>query len=321
MTRFHYRHHGLKLGASQPLPRLTPCEASSPDITIEVLEPGQVPELEVAWVMADPSLLTWRAETDAGTLLRLRYANADEWAEYIVGEDGSNVWVSRSENVPLPEAAELLLGPVFSCVLAHRGMTCVHAAVLRVEDKVVALAGPSGAGKSTTTTAFLRRGATLISDDVAVLIEIEEIIAVLPGHPRLRLRPDAARVLGSETAMQPMWVHEGRRPAKRYLPVDASSWIDDDRPLALDVLYFLSARSDEVATPELIPLSPQQALAQAMALRHMAVVLGREDHQRDFETLARLAEAIPARELLRPEGLQSLPDTLDLITSDVRALG
>ena len=93
----------------------------------------------------------------AGSWLRLRYAFEDVWAEFVVDGRGQPVWVSRSENVLLSEVTELLLGPVFSCIAAQRGLSCLHASVVRLDDRVVAVLGPSGAGKSTTALRLCRQ--------------------------------------------------------------------------------------------------------------------------------------------------------------------
>lgn len=321
MTPHAYRYHGLVLGVDLPLPRLSRTEAETCDVQIIVLEAGELPRGDLPWLMPYPPREVWRAQAAEGAWLRIRYDNDDEWAEFVINPDGSGVWVGRAEHVPWPDVCELLLGPVFSCLLAQRGVTCVHAAVVRVDGRVVALVGPSGAGKSTTTTAFLQRGATLISDDVAILTEVEGRPAVQPGSPRLRLRPETADALTeSFAALEPMWVDEERRPPKRYLSVDDDSWIADDSPVPIDGVYFLGPRDETTETPEISTLTSQQALAGLMVHRHMAGALGTPDHRRDFAVLARVAETVPARELRRPEGLASVGDTLELISADVRLL-
>jgi HPr Serine kinase C-terminal domain len=319
LTTRYYRQHGLTLSCNQPLPRLAPTTASTADISITILGPGRVPHAELTWVGRDSQGSLWRADTDDGSLLRLRYARDQEWAEFVIDEHGRNVWSGRSENVLLAEAAELLVGQVFSCVLAQRGSTCLHASVVELEGRTLAIVGPSGAGKSTTALALLQRGATFVSDDVAVLRDRDERFAVSSGAPRLRIRPDAAETLvGPFAGLEPMWVYEQRRPLKRYLDANTATNPDSPDEPTLDIICLLVQPTAACEAPELRSLAPAEALPRLMANRHTVQALDRASHARDFERLARLAETVPALELVRPEGLGSVPQTAAAIEARVR---
>jgi hypothetical protein len=128
-------------------------------------------------------------------------------------------------------------------------------------------------------------------------------------------------MVGSFAALEPMWVHEHQRPAKRYFDVHDQAPNPADGPLALDALYFLAPRHSVGATPSVRTVESPEALARLMAGRHMADVLDRQAHERDFGVLGRIAEQVPARELLRPAGLGATDATVDVILSDVRKIG
>ncbi|HET7050598.1 MAG TPA: hypothetical protein VFI54_20205, partial [Solirubrobacteraceae bacterium] len=294
---------------------------STVDVAVEALTPGTLTARDLEWVMTDPPITMWRAYTEHGSCLRLRYALEPEWAEFVIDERGDSVWVSRADGIAFKEVAELLLGPVFSCVLAHRGFTCLHAATVNVAGRVVAIAGSSGAGKSTTALGLVKHGGALIADDVAVLSQDHSAPAVRSGAPRLRVRPDsAASLVGSYAALDPMWIHEERRPQKRYVHVDESTAVADNTTWPLDVVYLLTP-DDECATPTLTPVRPTEALSRLMAHRHMATALDAAAHRRDFQKIAQVAESVPVRELTRPEDLASAPDTVAAILSDLEQLG
>lgn len=317
MRRYLYRHHGFTLSSNVPLGRLSAASAeAAADISIEALESGAEAGQGRAWVMTDPPTTTWRADTECGSQLRLRYAKDAEWAEFVIDEHGESVWISRGDGILLDEVAELLLGPVFSCVLAQRGLTCLHAATVRIAGRVVAIAGPSGAGKSTTALGLVQRGGVLITDDVAVLSPDEPAPAVLTGAPRLRMRSDAAESLvGSYAGLDSMWVQEDQRPAKRYLPLDdraerqGTAW-------PLDVVYLLVPDA-RLVTPATVKLTAAQALGRLMALRHVVGALDAAAHRRDFKAIARVAQSVTVRELRRPDGLASAPDTVGAILGDL----
>ena len=62
-------------------------------------------------------------------------------------------------------------------------------------DRAAVLAGPPGAGKSTLAAAFARFGYAVLSDDVAVLEQLEGALHVQPAYPQLRLWPDSVALL------------------------------------------------------------------------------------------------------------------------------
>ncbi len=322
MRRHAFRHYGLTLGVNQDLPRLARAGSEVSDIDIDFLEPGQLPPTELPWVMFRPPAAIWRCETDAGSWLRLRYALEDVWAEFVVDGRGQTVWVSRSENVLLTEVTELLLGPVFSCIAAQRGLSCLHASVVRLDDRVVAVLGPSGAGKSTTALALVQAtDGALVSDDVAVLSEQDERLTVASGAPRMRMRPDPAMsLLGRFDSLQPIWAEGRPTEPKRYLAMEGSAAILEESSFPLDALYFLLPWTDAVTETAVQPLTPASALTKLMGHRHMAQVLEARSDRRDFERLARLAQTVPARELIRPPGLETTGQTVAAIISDVRSL-
>jgi hypothetical protein len=255
-----------------------------------------------------------------GPCLHLTYARAPDWAEFVIDEHGRNVRAARSETVLLGDVAELLLGQVFSCLLAQRRVTCLHAAVVEIERRVLALVGAAGVGKSTTALALLDRGANLVSDDVAVLRQRGRRMTVSIGAARVRARVDAAGALvGSPTDLEPVWACEPLGETKRYVPSVLTNHQAD--LCSLDVVFLLDAPTDGEANIQIRALEPTEALPRLMANRHMVEALDRDAHRRDFERLARTVEMIPVRELSRPIGLQTVHRTAAAIEADALAIG
>ncbi|HET6864626.1 MAG TPA: hypothetical protein VFH80_01845 [Solirubrobacteraceae bacterium] len=320
MTRYCYRHYGLTLDSNQALPQLAAAPSITADVTVEVLEPGARSETELPWVNTSPEAAISRADTLGGTWLRLRYWLNDDWAEFVVDPSGSSVTIARTSNVLLEEVTELLIGPVFSCLASQRGLTCVHAAVVRVSSRTIALAGGSGAGKSTTALALVQRGGVLVSDDVAVLSPAEGGIAAAAGAPRIRMRPDSAGLLtGSFDSLVPLWADGRPAPTKRYLRLDPEPRTRDE-PHPLDAIYFLAPWTEQAREPSIVPLSPARTLTKLMAHRHMADAIHPDAHQRDFAILAQLAETVSASEVIRPAGLDTTDQTVAAVLDDVRNL-
>src|SRR6185436_12667866 len=74
----------------------------------------------------------------------------------------------------------------------------IHASAVAHEGKVFAFTGPAGAGKSTMIAALGGRGLPMFCDDTLVLdLSDPDRINCLPGHKRLKLRPDALHLTGT----------------------------------------------------------------------------------------------------------------------------
>lgn len=326
MSITQYRLYGLTLRTDRRLPGLDPIEdEAAVDVVVELAGTdgsSSVPVSAAAWVMDTPPVPVWSARTPTGTFTRMRYAGRGYEAEFVLDPTGSRVWVSWNDRVSLDDVTAVLLGPVLSCVLHRRERTCLHASVVAVDGRAIACVGAKGAGKSTTALALLRQGATLVSDDVAVLAEHEGAFAVQYGLPRLRMRPDPAMALcGSFEALTPMWSQQEDRPRKRYLDLaagdDASARRADAIPL--DAVYVLATRRERSGPPSIVPLTSQRALAVLMAHRHMSSIADREGHVRDFARIGRLATRVRLREVHRAEGLEGIERVAELVLADARA--
>lgn len=102
-----------------------------------------------------------------------------------------------------PVAVEALLhGGVLGALIHQRGELPLHATTLVSPSgsSAVALAGHSGAGKSTTAYELVRRGWTILSDDLTRLSLETGVPVAWPGRSRLRLLPDACRHFGLDPA-------------------------------------------------------------------------------------------------------------------------
>jgi hypothetical protein len=142
----------------------------------------------------------------AGDYFHLRYSDQ---TEFVVDRHGARIWASWPESLPLEDTATYLLRPVFGFVLGLRGVSCLHASVVVVGGRAVALLGPAEAGKSTTAAVFALQGYPVLSDDVAALLDWQGRVLVQPAYPQLRLWPSSVAALyGSPDALPtltPMW--------------------------------------------------------------------------------------------------------------------
>ena len=118
----------------------------------------------------------------------------DDAVEFIVDEQGSHVWAKWPNGLTIDDVSIYLLGPILGFVLRLRGTLSLHASVVELDRKAIAILGPAGAGKSTLAAAFAMAGHRVLSDDITpVLFDERGRFMAQPGYPRLRLWPDAVR--------------------------------------------------------------------------------------------------------------------------------
>jgi energy-coupling factor transporter ATP-binding protein EcfA2 len=105
----------------------------------------------------------------------------------------------------------------------------VHASAVSIGDRAVAIVGPSGSGKSTIAAALVRRGATLIAEDLLPLTMCDGRVVAIPAYAGIRLWPEAVALL-----MQSRDALPGISPTwdKRILEVEASQCASTALPLS-----------------------------------------------------------------------------------------
>jgi hypothetical protein len=112
--------------------------------------------------------------------------------------DGDGAWVFTRGDSPVAKNLDLDFGlmMVETQIRIFLGQEApnrifVHAGVVAAEDRAIVLPGRSFAGKTTLVTAFVRAGATYLSDEFAVL---DDQGLVHPYLTRLSMRDPAAPV-------------------------------------------------------------------------------------------------------------------------------
>src|SRR5579862_1482648 len=141
----------------------------------------------------------------------------------VLVEDGNAVTLEPLAGVDLTEARAILMAPVQAVLWHQRGLLPLHASVVAVGGRAVALAGPSGAGKSTLAAVLAARGHDVLADDICIL-DTANGAEILPSTSRLRLWRDALDHLGIACAGLPRAL--SRR--EKYL-VDGGKWAGPER--------------------------------------------------------------------------------------------
>jgi hypothetical protein len=144
-------------------------------------------------------------------------------------------------------------GMMLASALHQRDFLVLHASVIDLNGRAIALMGPIGAGKSTFASAFLSRGFRILADDNAALESRAETLRVLPAFPSLKVYPEVALSLGhSDLALRPM--HPSQ--AKHAQRVNGAFSVS---PLPLEAIYVLD-RGTDAAISALSTLESMTAL-------------------------------------------------------------
>lgn len=295
---FYYRVFDICVESALACPELLPApETPTPEVVIRY---GEVPE-----ALENPAGSGVRWQAAPGEFL----LNLKRVARFRV-RAGSEIIVQ-----PVPEATEdsirtFLLSSCLSILLHQRKMFALHVSGIHTERGAVLFAGNSGMGKSTLVSAFLQRGYKMLSDDMlALILNGQGQVIVLPGFPQVKLWADSAEALGRSTAG---W----RRVVIQYDKF-ATSTIEyfDPTPAPLHAIYFLHQHQSPEFLLEPLDDTPRfNAMLdhtwQKLTLSGLGV---REWH---FHTAARIAALTYAARLTRPVEPFQLQKMTDLIETD-----
>jgi hypothetical protein len=320
-----YTVFGLILRCNTLIPGLTPLESSldSADVTVLL---GESPKTKNKDSDGAEELIYKSSYTDDQNNPCLRIWNrADGVFLHLVYYDGIEFWLERKgkavwsvwpDKTTIDDVVSYLLGPVLGLLLRLRGVTCLHASAVAVENTSLVFVGSEGAGKSTTAAAFARQGFGVISDDVAALAENTEGVQVLPAYPHLCLWPESVKMLYGSTEALPRLIPEWD---KRRLALGENGTRFESRSLRLGAVYLLGERRADPA--ECVEaLEPQKAFLSLVANTFANNILNREQRAHEFAAIGRLVADVPVRRVCPSNDPARLDDLCGFICEDYASL-
>jgi len=272
---FDQRLFGLRVRSTHRIPFAATADDGPPDVIATF---DSMPE----W-LARTTIEPTRLERDESP-----YALSRAGEAYVLDyADGTRivvtraaVWMTWREPLNFDDACTYLVGPAFALLLRLRGAACVHASAVSIGDRSIAIAGPSGSGKSTIAAALVRRGATLIAEDMLPLAACDGGIVAIPAYAGIRLWPEAvALLMQSRDALpliSPTW-------DKRILEVDASQFTGAPGPLSMVV--FLDDRDASLTAAE--------GAMRLVANSYRPEMLDADMRRSEFAIFSDLAASIP----------------------------
>ena len=292
-----YRTCGMVLSSALALPELEPSEAF-PDVAVSC---GVVPRS-----LETPRKHGLIREARPGQLLfEIRGV-----ARYLV-EDGVRVTIDPSPGASESTVRLYFLNTVLAVLLHQRGgVLPLHASAVGVGGGAVLLAGRSGAGKSTLAAELVRRGCTLLSDDLAPLRQTDGRAEILPVFPRLSLWADAVRHFGFSPESLERVLPEVEWYGVPVAPPPTS------RPLPVRAVYFLTPQDRQGLT-----LTPLGSVEKVEALLSRTVGMpfldGMGLRAAHLGMVTRLSPLLSFKRLRRPTGPMCVAEIGDAILADL----
>ena len=113
---------------------------------------------------------------------------------YYYVENGNRIVIEKVGENSECSIMTYLSGVAFALLFTQKGYVPLHGSVLDYKGKGCLISGTSGSGKSSTAFELLKRGATFVADDVAMVDS--DNMTVNPGFPIQRLCEDQVERLG-----------------------------------------------------------------------------------------------------------------------------
>jgi hypothetical protein len=322
---FTHTVFGLTLRSNRPLPVLPLLETPSHIFDIElhlgvspITGSGKPPEsqriVNKSSYKDEGGKPIWEMRVTAhSSLLHLTYYDG---MQFWLDRKGKCLWAVWPSKATIEDATSYLLGPVLGILLRLRGVTCLHASAVALEDRGIVFVGPAGAGKSTTAAAFARQGYAVISDDIVALEEREGLFQVMPAYPHLCLWPDSVQMLYGFPEALPRIIRDWD---KRRLALGDQGTRFENRPLPLGAIYVLGDRRAEPA-PYVEAMRPQSALLSLVADTYANKILDRDMRAKEFEILGQLVSRFPVRRIYPNHDVSRIDDLCRVIREDYESL-
>lgn len=233
-----------------------------------------------------------------------RFLLRGEGHHYFHYRKGHGITVERGPDADLSEESLWLNGSVYSAIASLNGLVPIHASAVAHGGRVFAFSAPAAGGKSTLAAALAGYGLPLFCDDTLVLdLSDPDQVLCLPGHKRLKLRPDAIELTGA-TPEEPV-----SKTVDKYYASPAAGDVGVALPIA--ELIFL----EEGPNLEIEPINGAQRMVRLRGDHPAADLFAAAQHfdrAAHFAHLHRLASQIKMARLERPRDRSRFTESVAL---------
>jgi hypothetical protein len=229
----YYTAYGLQICSAIPLPELCRTEFKKFDLIIQRKQ-FELPPL------TPTSIYRQNKQAYFGKSQKSAFLHWQDIASF-QAQGGIRLNVMEVRPNIEPQLLNLyLLSESLGLILHQKGFLLLHGSAVLLEQGVIIFLGKPGAGKSTTAAAFAQKGYTVIADDlVALEINSQGLISIIPAFPQLKLWESAIIGLGYQPSQtQPLFTGSRKRVIK--------AWGDfpSEQKFPVLAIYVLETNSD-----------------------------------------------------------------------------
>ena len=236
-----------------------------------------------------------------------------EGKHYFHYRRGEGIRIERGGDADLTEESLWLNGSVYAAIASLNGLLPIHASAVARDGRVYAFTGPAGAGKSTLVAALGDLGLPMFCDDTLVLdLSDPERIVCLPGHKRLKLRPDAVELTGARPQEQVSTTVD------KVYAAPAAGDVGIALPLAELIVL------EECAEAEIVPIAGAERFVRMRddhQTAHLFAGARKFDRAEQFAHLSRLAGQIRMARFIRPRDHARFRESASLAARYIAAAG
>ena len=212
----------------------------------------------------------------------------------------------------------LLLDQVIPRMLGHEGKLVLHAGAVSIPGgKTVAFVGETGSGKSTLVSSFERNGATLITDDCAMVVQDRGVARAIPNYPGVRLYGDSiSAIYGADQAVSDV----AQYTRKLRLVIPAGNSAAGRESSVLDAIFLLEASSGgETQNVDIRPARGMDALMKVVAQSFVLDVTDKPAMARQFQAAGELLNGnLSCYEIRYPRDHARLGEVRDAIVQELK---
>lgn len=295
---YYYWAYGLKIKSEILFPELLSLPETK-EVNVE-LELGEVPRHQQEAM----GTINQQIFMDDKSYKLVLPGIATYWAE-----GGKRIVVQLLEGADQSTVRLFCLSNVFAALLIQRKQIPLHAAALKVENRLVLICGHSGAGKSTLLASLMSRGFTLFSDDVCVPVsDTSEGVFMHSSYPMMKFWKDtytSFSFLGvPDVQLRPELSKYGFYFHDKF----------DTNTYKPNVVFFIEKSSAE-SEVRIIEVQGAELFQKLESNAYRGEFLGSIDlRQEHFKLFADLANQVKGYLVVRPEGIQSVEEITDVVT-------
>ena len=222
---------------------------------------------------------------------------------------GEEIIISPYDQANNDQIRLYVLGSCMGAVLMQRNILPLHGSAIVVDGKAFAIVGHSGAGKSTLASAFIQKGASLLSDDVIPISFTENNEPmIIPAYPQQKLWIESLKGFAIDHSnLRPIF----NREDKYTIPI-TKQFHNESIELS-GIFELVKADKDEITLSNIDRLQCFPLLYEHTYRNFF--LKGMDQFEWHFSESAKIANKVPIYRVERPVSYFSAYELVDLIKS------